>query len=263
MDKKKKDKHSVWRVQSIERAIDVLECFTFEKHEMTLAEIVSHTGFNITTARRLIYNLESRHLLQQDPETRKYSLGLRLFEMGSIVFTSFSIRKAAIMPITKLQNETKATTLLGVKEENQIIYLDKREGVEMVKLSSELGRIRPITYGMLGKVITAYLEPEEITSLLKKELKKYTPNTITDKKIFRKELTIVRRQGYAIEIDEFVEGIMGIAAPIRDHSNKVIAAVGVALPASKRKDHHDIKRISSLLVSAGEEISKKIGYIKP
>ena len=227
---------------------------------MSLADIIAQTGFDRTTARRLIFNLESRHLLKQNLDTKKYTLGMRIFEMGAIVFSSFSLRKSALMPMTQLQNKTGATCLLGVMENEQIIYLDKREGNGMVALSSDIGRIRPITYGMLGRVMMAYLSLKEVELILKKNpLKRYTPNSITDEEILQQRLVQVRNQGYAIEVEEFVEGTMGIATPIRDYTRNVIAALGVALPASKKENQKEISKISDLMMAASAEISKNIG----
>ena len=86
-------KNSIYRVQALDRALDILDCFSFQDREFSLSEIVKVTGFNKTTAKRLISNLESRGYLQQDPQTKAYQLGMRLFELGGIVFSSFSLTK--------------------------------------------------------------------------------------------------------------------------------------------------------------------------
>ncbi|MBC8461355.1 MAG: helix-turn-helix domain-containing protein, partial [Deltaproteobacteria bacterium] len=98
----KKNKESVYRVQSLERALDILDCFTFQNREMSLSEVVKLTKLNKTTAKRLLSNLTYRDYLQQDLNTKRYQLGLRLFELGGIVFSSFSLRKAAAHPMTHL-----------------------------------------------------------------------------------------------------------------------------------------------------------------
>lgn len=132
----------------------------------------------------------------------------------------------------------------------------------MVSLSAEPGRIRPISYGMFGKVLMAYLDQGEVDEILREvPLKRYTPHTITDKKTFKKILAEVRKQGVAVEVNEFVEGIMGVAAPIRDYTSRVVAAVGIALPASKNEDAREMKRLYQLVKEAGSEISTKIGYL--
>jgi len=118
----------IYRVQAIERALDILECFSFQQRALGLSEIAEITGLNMTTAKRLISNLTSRGYLRQIPNTKRYQLGMRLFELGGIVFSSFSLRKAAAHHITRLQNKVAGTVLLAVMMDDQLVYVDKREG---------------------------------------------------------------------------------------------------------------------------------------
>jgi IclR family KDG regulon transcriptional repressor len=261
--KKQGEKISIYRVQSLERAIDILECFSYQKREMSLSEIVGQTGLNRTTVKRLVSNLESRGLLQQDPDSKNYRLGLLLFSLGGIVLASFSLRKVAAHPMFRLQNVAGVTTLLGIIEGDHLVVVAKREGDESVPVSSHVGLIKPLPHTMLGRVLMAYLLPKDMDRVLREyPLQTYTPYSITDKDAFGLLLAMIQNQGYGIERQEFVEGIMGIAAPIRDYSRKVIAALGVALPASKGDQQLEIDRIVSLLLEACEEISVNMGYLK-
>ena len=87
-----KKNEQIYRVQALERALDILDCFSFQNREMTLSGIAEATGLNMTTAKRLISNLTNRGYLQQNQDTKSYQLGMRLFELGGIVFSSFSLR---------------------------------------------------------------------------------------------------------------------------------------------------------------------------
>ena len=160
--------NSIYRVQALERALDILDCFNFQNRELSLSDVVNRTGLNKTTAKRLIANLTTRGYLQQDPQTRKYQLGMRLFELGGVVFSSFSLRRSAAAPMTGLQNETDATVLLGVRMEDQLVYVDKREGDGMIRISSDVGWRRPLHYGMLGMVLMAGIESKEVDRILEK-----------------------------------------------------------------------------------------------
>ena len=102
-------KGTMYRVQAVDRALDILDSFTFQNRELGLSEVAMLTGLNKTTAKRLISNLTARGYLQQDANSKRYHLGMRLFELGGIVFSSFSLREAAAGPMTRLQNETGAT----------------------------------------------------------------------------------------------------------------------------------------------------------
>jgi IclR family KDG regulon transcriptional repressor len=258
-----KHKKTLYKVQALERALNILDCFTFQKREMSLSEVVQQTGLNKTTAKRLIANLTARGYLQQDPKSKHYQLGLRLFELGGIVFSSFSLRKAAAYPMSHLQNSTGATVLLGVIMEDQLVYMDKRDGKGMIRISSDIGWRRPLHYGMLGMVLMAYLSEEEVRDILKKcPLVAHTPYSITDECVFRHRLEKIRRDGYVAEREEAVEGIVGIAAPIRDYSRQVVAALGVALPVGQLNAEEEVQKIVDLIKKTTDSISSDLGYRK-
>ncbi|MFZ7113043.1 MAG: IclR family transcriptional regulator [Desulfatiglandales bacterium] len=257
------NKERVYRVQALERALDILDCFTFQNRGFSLSEVALKTGLNKTTAKRLISNLKARGYLQQDCVSRKYHLGLRLFELGGIVFSSFDLRKAAARHMDRLQEETGATVLLGIAMEDQLVYLDKREGLGIIRISSEIGSRRPLHFGMLGMILMAYLEPQDLDRILKNApLEAHTPVSITDNHAVRLRLEHIRSQGYVLEKGEAHEDVIGIAAPIRNHSRQVIAALGIALPASQSNLKSNFSAFIDLLRSTCQEISSDLGYLK-
>ncbi len=230
---------------------------------MTLSELAQKTGLNKTTAKRLISNLVDKGFLRQDPGTKQYQLGMKLFELVGIVFSSFSLRQAAAHPLNEIQNETGSTVLLGMAIEDQLVYVDKREGRGPIRISSEIGWRRPLHYGMLGMVLMAYLDPKEVKRVLKKTpLEKHTSCSITDEAAFSLRLEQIRRQGYLVESEEAVEGVIGISAPIRDYSRKVIAALGLALTSGEKHQKTGIQRCVDRVCKACEDISSNMGYMK-
>jgi IclR family KDG regulon transcriptional repressor len=256
-------KNSIYRVQALERALDILDCFNFQSRELSLSNVVNRTGLNKTTAKRLIANLTTRAYLQQDSQTRKYQLGMRLFELGGVVFSSFSLRRSAAAPMTGLQNETDATVLLGVRMEDHLVYVDKREGEGMIRISSDVGWRRPLHYGMLGMVLMAGVESREADRILEKyPLEAHTPFSITDLDAFSMRLEEIRVQGYVIEKEEAVEGLIGIAAPIKDHSRQVVAAIGIALPVGQRNLKEGLDHTIELVKKTSNLISSDLGYLR-
>jgi IclR family transcriptional regulator, KDG regulon repressor len=243
--------------------MDILDGFSFQTRHMSLSEIVRKTGLNITTAKRLIFNLTQRGYLRQDPGTKRYHLGLRLFELGGIVFSSFSLRQAAASHMTDLQSKTGATVLLGTAMENQLVYVDKREGLGMIRISSDIGWRRPLHYGMLGMILMAHMDPKEVKKTLKKEpLKAYTPISITGEKAFALRMQKLRKQGFVVETGEAMEGVIGIAAPIRDYSRQVIAALGIAVPETENRKKGTLGNLVALVRKASDDISSDLGYMK-
>ena len=255
--------NSIYRVQALERALDILDCFNFQSRELSLSDVVNRTGLNKTTAKRLIANLTNRSYLQQDPQTRKYQLGMRLFELGGVVFSSFSLRRAAASPMTGLQNESGATVLLGVRMDDHLVYVDKREVDGMIRISSDVGWRRPLHYGMLGMVLMASIESGEVERILEKyPLEAHTPFSITDVDALSLRLEEIRVQGYVIEKEEAVEGLFGIAAPIKDYSRQVVAALGIALPVGQRNLKEGLDRTIDLVKKTCDMISSDMGYLK-
>jgi DNA-binding IclR family transcriptional regulator len=254
---------TIYRVQALERALNILECFSFQERAMRLSDVVNRTGLNKTTAKRLISNLTARGYLQRDPQSKKYQLGMRLFEMGGIVFSSFSLRQAAAYPMTHLQSETGATVLLGVSMDEQLVYVDKREGDGMIRISSDIGWRRPLHYGMLGMVLMASLDSKDAQRILMEyPLEAHTDFSITDDDAFFLRLDQIRNQGYIFEKEEAVEGVMGIAAPIRDYTRQVVAALGIALPIRTHDQSTGLDGMVASLKKTCETISSNLGYLK-
>jgi IclR family KDG regulon transcriptional repressor len=254
---------SRYRVQALERALDILDCFYFQNRQLSLSDVVYRTGLNKTTAKRFLSNLTTRGYLQQEPQSNKYQLGMRLFELGGIVFSSFSLRQAAAYPMTSLQSKTGATLLLGVRMEDQLVYIDKREGHGMIRISSDIGWRRPLHYGMLGMILIASLDQEDVQRTLKKyPLEAHTPYSITDDDAFSLRLEQIRDQGYVLEKEEAVEGLVGIAAPIKNYTRQVVAALGVALPIGQRKLDESLDRIVKIVKETCQTISSDLGYLK-
>ena len=254
-DKKERE----YRVQALDRALDILESFSLQDRELNLSEVASKTGLNKTTAKRLISNLTERGYLKK-LDSKRYQLGLRLFELGGIVHSSLNLREATSTTMSQIQKETGSTVLLGTIMDDQLALIDKREGRSFIRISADVGWRGPLHYGMLGMVLMAYLEPGEVRRILQEDkLQAYTPFSITDEDAFSLKLEHIRNQGYVIEKGEAIEGIVGIAAPIRDFSRQVIAALGIVLTMDQARN--GMNGYVGLVKRSCEEISRELGYL--
>ena len=253
----------IYRVKSLDRALHILDCFSFQKRDISLTEICQITSLNKTTVKRLVSTLTSWGYLRQDAESKRYQLGLRVFELGSIVFSSFSLRKVAAFYMSHLQQMTGNLTLLGTIMDDQLVYIDKREGTGKIQISSDIGWRRPLHFGMLGMVLMAYLPPDRKRKILEKyPLTAHTKYSITDQDAFSLRLGKIREQGYVLEREEAVEGTAGIAAPIRDYSRQVVGALGIASPINQIDSGENVKNFIDLVKKTCEEISSNLGYLK-
>ena len=258
---KKHQNADTYSIRAIERAIQLLNCFSFQQKEHSMGELSALTSLSKSTVFRILQTLEKHKFVAYDPQSGRYSLGMKLFELGGVVFSSLSLRKAASPFLDHLGAKVNHTVLMGILEDGELVYIDKREGNEPIKLTSEIGKRRPPYFGMLGKTLMAYLSEIEVDNLLKKyPLEKVAPNSIIDIKKFKKSLNEIREKGYTYEYSEAVEGVIGIAAPIRNYSRKVVAAVGTAFPAFS-VDDRKINGIIQLVTETAKEISMALGNV--
>lgn len=259
---KKKDTHKpTYFVQSVDRAMDILECFTFSMKELAQSEIVRQTGLNRTTAVRLLSHLTNRGYLHYNAQDRNYHLGPKLLELGGIAMSSISLRKIAAPYLRRLCNETGHTIMLGIRIEDSLVYADKHDGQGVLFITSEIGVRKPLHFGMLGIMLMAYLPKEEQEYLLDKDpLQAYASKSITDRKAFMREMAGIRENGYYIGDEDAFEGVGGISAPVRDYQGKVVAALGITMMVSVLRkpgvEAETIKRVTETALA----ISEKLGY---
>jgi IclR family transcriptional regulator, KDG regulon repressor len=256
------EKEEAFYNRSLERALNILNVFDSEKQALTLAQLSATLNLPRATVLRLCSTLVKYSFLRQDTETKKYSLGIRLFELGSIVYGAFSLRRIASYHLAQLRTKLGTTIFLGVLDNDDLIYIDKREDPgNPVRFTSEIGRRRPPYWGMVGPMIMAYQSDSEIERLLEK--RPFVPTakkSFAGKEEFVAWLHEIRKQGFAIDQETAIDGISGVAAPVRDASGKVIAAIGVAFISSSL-DSRGVKRMVKEATAAAHNISRELGYI--
>jgi DNA-binding IclR family transcriptional regulator len=150
--------------------------------------------------------------------------------------------------------------MMGILDGGQLVYIDKRESDSPLKLTSEIGKRNPPYFGMLGKTLMAFLSEEEVENLLRRfPLQKLASRSITDPKRFKESLREIREKGYILQESEAMEGVTGIAAPIRNHLGQVVAAAGTVFP-SFDSNRQKINKIIHWVLEAAEAISLGLGY---
>ncbi len=257
------DKKETFYNRSLERALQILNAFNNERQLLNLAQLSEILMLSKATVLRLCSTLVKYGFLKQHPESRQYSLGLRLFELGSIVFYSLSLGKVASPYLNQLQIKLGKTIFLGIMDNDELLYIDKREDPHTpIHFTSKIGTRRPPYWGMVGPVLMAYLPEKEIDRLLQKSpLTATTKKSITEKEEFKELLRQVRAQGFAVDPERALEGITGVAAPIRDYTGNVIAGIGVGFISSS-VDPKSMKMIIKEIIETALAISKELGYLE-
>lgn len=248
------------KIQSVARALHIIDTLAETRGELALNEIAARLSLAKSTVHGLISTLRDFGYIEQSTFTGKYKLGLRLFEVGQIVAQGWEVRAIAAPFINKLVDELCETIHLVVLDKMEVLYIDKRESGQSLRIVSQIGMRLPAHCTGVGKVLMAHLSPEERAELIRKKgLPSFTRNTLTDEKVLEVELARIRAQGYAIDNEEIMDSLRCVGAPIRDQTGKVIAAISLSGPVSHLKGEWletTIKRI----VETAEEISSGLGY---
>lgn len=247
-------------LSSVENALKVLECFSINETHKRVTQISEELGLAKSTVSRLLKTLHSYGYVKKDLETQKYSLGTKILSLYSSLMTEMEIVKEAHPFLEQLALETKESVQLAELEGSNVIYTEQIKSSFPMQIFAHIGRINPIHCTSSGKLLLAFQEVETIEEiLLNTELKKYTQTTTTDKIQLKKELLEIRGLGYCYIESEFIDGIVSIAAPIRDYNKKVVAAVSLVGPI-QRFTKDKIPRFINKVVETSKTISKTLGY---
>jgi IclR family transcriptional regulator, acetate operon repressor len=210
------------------RVFTLLDCFSAEDTELTLAELASRTAIPKPTVHRLAKILVEQQLLKRTASG--YSLGLRLFELGELVSDRRDLRDASLPFLEELFELTHETIHLGVLEGTEVLYFVKIVGYQSFPLPTRSGGRWPTYASALGKAMMAFGTSDPLRYLPASGLKRLTPYTITDPGRLLRELATVRRAGIAVESQESVLGNACVAAPIFNSVRHPVAAVSVSGP---------------------------------
>jgi DNA-binding IclR family transcriptional regulator len=247
--------------RSLERALRIVTVFTNERRSLTLAQLSELLDLSKATVSRLCSTLVKFDFLCQDAESKQYSLGIKLFELGSLVGRSFSLARIASPYLTRWEATLRRVVFLGILDGGELLYIDKREDVDgAVSFTSQVGRRRPPYWGMVGPAIMAFLQQEEIDGLIEKTpLRPTTKRSLTTRAELETYLRRVRERGYAVDDGKAIEGVGGVGAPVRDFSGRVVGGVGVSFIVPS-VDARELRRIIKTVLETAWLISRAAGY---
>jgi DNA-binding IclR family transcriptional regulator len=237
--------------QVVDRVVDILEAFTRLGPELGVSDISRALGLKKATTHRLLASLRRRGIVAQDLESRRYRLGMKLWELGQMATTQVDWLDRVKPYLQQLTDRAGETTHLAVLNEGQVLYVEKVESTRSLRIPSQVGRRLPAHCTGVGKALLAFLPDEVLRSLVVRGgLPRYTPNTITDLRRLRSELARVRERGYSVDHEEIEEGLVCIAAPVRDHTTHVVAAVSIAGPSSRLRPETIEDHAESVVIAA-------------
>lgn len=211
--------------------------------KLSLGKLSELTGFSKSTTQRILNTLTYLKYVQQDRTTLEYFPSIKLYELGSKVVNNMTIKNIAKPYMLELYNELNETINLGALYYDHVIYLDKLVSKSPLKAELSLGVQVPIYCSALGKVLAAF--SDEVFSFEGKYVK-YTENTISSDDELYEELMRIKKQGYSVDNEEYVKGLICIAVPILNREQKAIASISVSLPSSRFEAEKTQEYVSKL-----------------
>jgi IclR family acetate operon transcriptional repressor len=249
-----------YTVKSVEKACLLMEVVSDYPDGIGITELAEQVGMYKSTAHRLLGTLMRRGYIEQDRRTGKYKLGYTLLDLGMKLLSSIDLRREALPYLRELAIESNEVVHLALLDQGEMVYIEKVESSNTVRMHSRVGKRVPVHATGLGKVILAYLPRAETLALIERYgLAPLTDKTITDRAAFLRCLDDVRRVGYAVDVEENELGICCVAAPIWDHTQRVVAACSVSGP-SLRMTPERMQELIPLVKRTGLRISERLGY---
>ena len=215
-------------IQSVERTVQILRCFE-EQELLGVTEIAAKTNLNKSTAFGLVTTLTETGLLEQDPVTGRYRLGLELFRLGNCV--NADTRRLVMPALDALTEELEETVNFVRPEGGDVIYLIKKESPHSMRICTRTGQRLPMYCSAVGKVILALLPEGEQERIIRKFVfEPRTKNTIVTAEELRRELQRIRQDGYATDREELEYGLICVAVPVLDRTGRPVAAISCSGP---------------------------------
>lgn len=253
---------SRYNIEALTRGLEILSLFSTETPWLSLMEVVHALGINKSTAYRVLSTLEALGYLQRDPTTRRYRPSLKVLELGFTALNSLEVRQVARPYLERLAQEVNETVSLGMLDGLRVVYIDRVRNRSIVGVVLGVGSHVPAHCTALGKVLLADLKPEELEARFAHHpLIALTPRSIVDPVKLFEELESIRQRGYAINDEELAIGLRAVAAPIRDFSQKTVAAINVSGAVTTISLERLESELAPAVLETAAQISAALGYI--
>lgn len=248
-----------YQINSLQRGLSLLNLFAGVESALNFAQIAGMSGLPSSTLHRFLVNLQSAGYLSCD-EGGNYRLGVSCVFLGQAAIGSLDVRLMSRPYLQELNRRTRETIHLTVRDGVSAVYVEKIDSPEQLRIHSRIGALVPLHCTAVGKVLLAFLpETEEAAILERLELKRFTVNTVGSLQELQAELQRVRKNGYALDLEEHEPHIRCVAAPVWDHSGAIHASLSITGPAV-RMTMARLRELGALIQEAGLDISRKLGF---
>lgn len=246
-------------LQSVDNALRILELFDEAARELSLTEISRDLGLGKSTVHRLLSTMEARKFIDQNPETGRYRLGVRLIHIGSNRLGNINVIDECRPVLERLSAVTGESSHLSFHSNGLVTFVDRAGGANPAVMSCVVGFSSPAYSSASGKIFLAYMERNALDNLLRfTTFSPRTPYTITNRLELMEALERVLSNGYAEDQQEGMEGLVSFAAPIWDGRKALVAAMGISGAASRMNARRDI--LVRELLAAARFASGRCGF---
>ncbi len=246
------------KVPAIDKCFTILDLLARTREPLGISDIAGKLALNKSTVFNIVHTLQGLNVLENHPDG-KFVFGTRIYILGNIAGNRLELIQTAHPYLEMINAKTKLSAFLGIRSDRQSILIDKVDSAYGIKVSSEIGLRMPDLAGPGIKAMLAQLTDEEIEEILARtELKKYTPHTTTDKAIYKKEIHEVRKQGIVLDREEYIEGMVSFAIPIKAKGRGLQAAIW-AVGLTRQVPEDSIPAISELLKGIARDINSGVG----
>ena len=250
------ERHSI---QSVDRAVTLLEAIAEAGGETTLTELSHRTKLNISTCHHLLSTLVGRGYVAKVPVRRSYALGARILFLSNACLRQVDLPARAASFLERINEQTGETVHLAVLEGDAMMKVAKREARHAVRVDTgTLGKTDAPHATATGKAMLAWLPEDDMRRVLSHGLARFTPKTITEWPTLIEALRHVRRNGYAMDDEEYQPGVICIGAAIRDHNGAVVGAISASTPTMRATDEH-LTLVREQVTSAVRALSADLG----
>lgn len=246
-------------ITALQRGLRLLHLFSESPRGLTAKQVAALSRLPVSTVHRFLANLVTAGFLNRDGEGTHH-LGIACFSIGQAAVGQLDIRRLSLPYLRELNQQTRETIHLTVRHGLSAVYVEKLDSPEPVRIHSRIGAAVPLHCTAVGKVMLAYMPPEEQDRIISQiDLKRLTPNSVGNVQELRTELYRVRKNGYACDLEEHELHIRCVAAPIWDHTGSVQSSVSITAP-TLRMPVTRLRQLAPLIQAAGLNISTELGY---
>jgi DNA-binding IclR family transcriptional regulator len=249
-----------YAIQSVSHALDVLEQFTRNADEIGVTDLSKRLKLHKNNIFRLLATLEARGYIQQNKTTENYRLGLKCLQLGQIYVKQMDFLIQAKGMLQELAKSANESCYVSVKKGHGIVPLDFIEPENPVRVVSLIGRTLPLHCTAPGKVHLAFEPSEALAHALPEKLQRYTDKTVVDLQVLLRQLKEVGTSGYAVDDGEFIDEVVSIAVPVRDHTRTLIGSLTISGPGHRLTPQRLEKEIVPLITLGGRQLSNRLGY---